>query len=1015
MPSHKPSRFWRLCRIYFRRFRIGLWLVILALLGALLYLNQIGLPDFAKKPLLEKLRARGIDLQFTRLRLNFYRGLVADNVIFGRADDAASPTLALKEIQVRLDYAALAKLQVQVSSLLLRQGRFVWLVIASNQPPRVLAVENIQTELRFLPGDLWALDRFQAQFAGANIKLAGTVTNASAIRDWKIFQAPAVQPPDRANALQQRLGQLADALEQIHFPSTPELNLEVECDARDLSSLGARMTLRAPGAKTPWGTFDGGVFSARVIPPASGEPSRAEVILRAASAQTRWATASNLDLTLHVFASAHATNFSADLKLKTARVETKWGRAGKVRLTAQWLHSSTNTIPLSGRGELQLAEAETIWGNGKGLQLNVSLSAPTNSPVQVSPAWGAWTNLAPYALGWECRLDKLQRLGKAQAPNLEAGGLFCSGQWQAPELRVTRLSASLYDGGVIAGAKLNVATREFGFNATSDFDPQKMSALLTVQARRWLAQCSWEKPPQLQADGALILPAWTNQAPDWRAEVLPTVQAQGGFQVGRAAFRGVTVSRVDGHFACSNLLWRLPDVAVVRPEGRLDLVHETDGRTEDFYFHIHSTLDLAALRPLLETNAQTGLDLVGFTQPPLIDAEIRGRWNDFERISAKATVALTNFTVRGQSASRLETALEYTNKVLNCINPRLERGPQETLTAGLLAVDFAALKIYVTNGFGTADPRALTLAIGPKVAEVMEPYHFLELPTAQVEGVIPMRDQRDADLHFDAVTKAFECLRFKVPRASGQVHWVGDRLTLKNVSADFYHGTAAGSAEFFFPTNRAGAELQFDVVVTNADIHLLMNDLDPHTNRLEGLLTGRWTVVQGNTEDGRSWQGNGRASLRDGLIWEFPVFGILSPTLDKIAPGFGSNRASEGTANFVMSQGRIHSDDLEIHASGARLEYRGSVDLEGRVNARVEAELLRDTWMVGRMLSLALWPVSKIFEYKITGTLGEPKMEPLYLLPKLILMPLHPFRTMKELMPAPPDWTQTNAPPVIAP
>jgi hypothetical protein len=1015
MATHKPSRFWRLCRIYFRRFRIGMWLVILVLLGALLYLNQIGLPDFAKKPLLEKLHARGIDLQFTRLRLQFYRGLIADNVIIGRAGDASSPTLTLKEMQVRLDYAALAKLQVQVSSLLLRQGRLSWPVTASNQPPRALAVENIQTELRFLPGDLWALDHFQARFAGANIQLAGTVTNASVIRDWKIFQARAGQPPDRANAFQQRLGQLADTLEQIHFPSAPELNLEVQCDARDLSGFGARMTLRAPGAQTPWGTFEGGVFSARVIPPVASEPPRAEVILRAASAQTRWATASNLDLTLHIFASANATNFSADLKLNTARVETKWGRASKVRVTAQWLHSSTNAIPLSGRGELKLAEAETIWGNGKGLQLNVSQSTPTDSAIQISPAWDAWTNLAPYALDWECRLDKLQRLGKSQSPELEASGLFCSGQWQAPELRMTRLSASLYDGGIIAGANLNVATRELGFNLSSDFDPQKISAQLAPQVRHWLAQCSWEKPPQLQADGALVLPAWTNQTPDWRAEVPPTVQLQGRFQVGRAAFRGVTVSRVDGHFACSNLFWRLPDVAVVRPEGRLDLVHETDGRTQDFYFHIHSTIDLPALRPLLETNAQTGLDLVGFTQPPLIDGEIRGRWNDFERISAKATVALTNFTVRGQSASRLETALEYTNKMLTCFNPRIERGPQEIMTAGLLAVDFKAMKIFLTNGFGTADPRALTLAIGPKVGAVMELYHFLELPTARVEGVIPMGNERDADLHFDADAKTFECLRFKVPRVSGQIHWVGDRLTLKNVSADFYHGTAAGSAEFIFPTNRAGAELGFDVVVTNADIHLLMNDLDPHTNRLEGLLTGRWTVAQGNTADGRSWQGNGHANLRDGFIWEIPVFGILSPTLDKIAPGLGSSRASEGTANFVMSQGRIHSDDLEIRASGARLEYRGDVDLEGRVDARVEAELLRDTWVVGRMLSLALWPVSKIFEYKITGTLNEPKMEPLYLVPKLILMPLHPFRAMKEFLPAPPDWTQTNTPSIIAP
>src|SRR5882724_12785990 len=106
--TRKPGRSWRLLRIYFRRFRICMWSVVLLLLCALLYVNQIGLPDFVKKPLLEKLRARGLDLQFTRLRLRFPHGIVADNVSFGQVGANSSPTFTLKEIQVRLDYAALA-------------------------------------------------------------------------------------------------------------------------------------------------------------------------------------------------------------------------------------------------------------------------------------------------------------------------------------------------------------------------------------------------------------------------------------------------------------------------------------------------------------------------------------------------------------------------------------------------------------------------------------------------------------------------------------------------------------------------------------------------------------------------------------------------------------------------------------------------------------------------------------------------------------------------------------------
>src|SRR5215831_8969103 len=154
------SRFWRRCRICFRWCRITLWLVILLLVSALGYLNQVGLPDFAKKPLLEKLRSLGIDLQFSRLRLRWYRGIVAENVRFERANEPLTPQLRLNEVEVRLNHKALRHLQVQVDSLVLREGTFVWPLADTNPGPSELSIENIQTDLRFLPDDQWSLDHF---------------------------------------------------------------------------------------------------------------------------------------------------------------------------------------------------------------------------------------------------------------------------------------------------------------------------------------------------------------------------------------------------------------------------------------------------------------------------------------------------------------------------------------------------------------------------------------------------------------------------------------------------------------------------------------------------------------------------------------------------------------------------------------------------------------------------------------------------------------------------------------
>ena len=695
------------------------------------------------------------------------------------------------------------------------------------------------------------------------------------------------------------------------------------------------------------------------------------------------------------------------MDLAAARVGTKWAGATNAHLTIQWIHSFTNAVPLSGYGRLELDRPETPWGSAQNVQLSGTLSTPTNAMASADASWAWWTNLVPYALAWECRLTGLQ------TPRLEADDLYCAGQWRAPELHATQVSARLYGGKLNAEARVSAATRELSFAASSDFDVQRISALLTEKSRHWLSQYSWKNPPALQAEGSLVLPGWTNRQPDWSLEVKPTVRLRGQFHIENGAFRGVEATTAQGHFSYTNEVWRVPDMVVVRPEGWLSLVHESDERTRDYYFRVHSTIDVRAFRPLLETNQQRGFDLVTFTQPPVVKGEIRGRWFEHERIAGKATVALTNFAIRGEPIGSFQATLEYTNGFLLCIGPQAESGTQHA-SAASVGVDFLAKKIFLTNGVGTADPLTVTRMIGPKVSRIMEPYRFLQPPTARVDGVIPMRDVRDADLHFEVDGGPFEWWKFKVPRISGKVDWVGERLALRDIRTDVYRGVGVGNAEFRFHPEH-GADFSFNAKVADTDLHLLMSDVSSKTNRLEGILTGRLVITQANSEDWRSWQGNGHVNLRDGLIWEIPVFGILSPVLDAMMPGLGNSRASEGSAAFIVTNGVISSDDLEIRASIMRLQYWGSVDLKGRVNAHAEAELLRDTWVVGRVLSFALWPVSKLFEYQITGTLHEPRSEPVFFVPRLVLLPLHPIRTLKDMSPETPDFMRTNPPPDIVP
>ena len=128
------------------------------------------------------------------------------------------------------------------------------------------------------------------------------------------------------------------------------------------------------------------------------------------------------------------------------------------------------------------------------------------------------------------------------------------------------------------------------------------------------------------------------------------------------------------------------------------------------------------------------------------------------------------------------------------------------------------------------------------------------------------------------------------------------------------------------------------------------------------------------------------------------MFGVLSPLLNAMSPGLGDSRAREATAIFNVADGKVFSDDLEIHSTGVRLLYRGSISMKKQINGRVEADLLHDTPLFGTVLSVVMTPLGKVFEYQITGPLTQPTFKPLYV-PKFLMMFLRPFHTLKTLLP----------------
>jgi hypothetical protein len=876
--------FWRNCRVCFRWCRISVLLLVLAVVCFIAWFNRVGLPDFLKTRLVADLRERGIKLEFSRMRLRFERGIVAENVRIG-GEHISDPLLTLAEVQLQLDYRALLHRQLQVDGLVLRQGKFLWPVSPTNS----LKLDNIQAELRFQADDIWSLDNFQADFADAKLTLSGEIAHAPELRDWKIFHGAGSTNFSR---WQVRLQKFSSTLDQIHFEGAPLLNATIDGDALDIHSFSIQLLGKAPAMRTPW-------FRARDI------------------------------------------------------------------------------------------------------QLTANLTMPAGAPADFDPSWNFWTNLQPYQLEWSARFRRL-RSEKLNADSVAAGGF-----WHAPELVVTNLSAELGGGKLDAAAKLNVVTRELSFTNSSCFDLHALDSLLTGKTDARLAEFSWPQPPSLQVGGSLVLPAWTNHAPDWNGEVRPTVRLNGELAFANGMVLGAQIDSARTHFSYLDLVWQLPDLALAQEKTHLEINGFEDDATKKYRWQIRGALDPEAARPFLTaSNAAHALEIVKLSAPLALDVDVSGRLYDYDSIAADGRLSVTNFSVRGEHFGEVAAVLNYTNRVLEFLQPLMRNGAQMA-TADSVTLDFNTRLIYFTNVFSIADMQPVARAIGPKTGKIVEPYHFLQPPTARVNGQIPLGDlhggheMADVDMRFDIIKGApFEWLKLKTTNIVGTLRWRGQTLLLTNVTASFYGGSGAGFADFDFRVPHEGADYHYQVTLTNVNLHLLASDLSTTTNHLEGTLAGHLVVTNASTENWRTLSGHGRVNLRDGLLWDIPVVSILSPVLNAVSPGLGNSRATEASAKFVITNGIIFTDSLEIRSTMTRLEYSGTIDLYQNVNAHVTAQLLRDTWVVGPLVSTVLWPVSKLFEYRVTGSLKNPKSEPVYVLPKLLLFPLHPIRTLEDIIPS---------------
>lgn len=1047
VPKGKGRRIFRRC---WKGVKWGVRLAYLPV-GVLLYLvihlHQIGLPNFVREPLLSQLEAQGLRLEYSRIHLEWGEGLFAENVLVHFRGRPESQFAYFQKVQLRINFLALRDPEIPIVESLGLVGGEVSLPVegGADDPAALLKLNHISGDLEFEGFDTWRLVGLSAKIHALSFEAMGSVRGTSAL-----FSNRRPKPRDAtAPVLSVRsvpLARILNHLEATAFRNPPKLDLAFAIDGDRPQRSLVEFRLETSGVTNAIGTFEGLRLRLSVSPDTEEPPTlRGLFHLDSDAVRTSFGSFAGLDWQVGFqILATEARPSHLDWQLNARSLEQADLNIGRIQVRGVTV--STNRFPEVQIGEgvramaragldleggylsqLELGFHDLIapWGtvtnatvatriwNGTndwnpqgldfsmasggvrvhghvadGLMLRGSILPASTNIVPTLTAF--WTNLAPWRLQLEAGLDR-----PVLATGTRLGSLRARVDWANGRASLTNMEVRFEEGTMVASGTVDAWSRETRLTLQANAGIQDLSDLLPGDL--WQ---SWTRNDigtncrvQLAVAATGRLPDWTIPVQEWKEPLQREISLAGTLDVAPVSWSGMTLDDAGLKASWSRDQLRLESLRISRGAGKVQVDGTWDSADGNFDARVSSTIDPLVFRPAIRAPGLTRqFDMIQLGSLPEIVAEVQGNTRRLADLSGTAHVAITNAVYRLEPVTELRTTVHYTNGSVLFTGTDLLQTTNRIL-APWMRFDPKANLLWFTNATARVDLASLARVIGPKTADTLGPYHFPVPPEVEVNGVIPTADEAEADVVFKTRAPAFEWWYFKFTNLVATVGWKGDRLSITNVTSGFYGGSLETDIQLDL-TEPRNTRFTADPRFRDVRVDLLMEDLVTRTNQLGGLLSGQVLVEQGQSRKGMPWKGRGNAEIRDGLLWGLPLFGLLSPVFDAVAPGMGKAQFNAGNGIFTLTNNMVDFQRVELISSAMRLDMKGGVDFDGNVDLLLEARPLRDVPLLGPILDLVLAPFTKLFEYKIGGTLGQPEAE-LRHVPSFLLTPLRPFKILK--------------------
>ncbi len=244
-------------------------------------------------------------------------------------------------------------------------------------------------------------------------------------------------------------------------------------------------------------------------------------------------------------------------------------------------------------------------------------------------------------------------------------------------------------------------------------------------------------------------------------------------------------------------------------------------------------------------------------------------------------------------------------------------------------------------------------------------------PLRRMEGRVQLSGEVDAEGH--AARGSADIGRVRVngkllTKVHGEFVYEEDRLVFQGLRGDAYEGRIAGEAKFDVPKGTFETEL----TISDLDLATFARDTFVSDKEVAGTMDAH-AVVRGDAKDRTTWAGTLDLDIKDGALWEVPlfyrVFSVLSLSDDR------KGAFETGHVESVIHDGRFDVEEMEFESNNVRLEGKGWVGFGGELSLQLNSHMKRMGLGPLDPLGALLDPITKnLYAIQAEGTFQEPEM-----------------------------------------